>query len=101
MTAIFNSSLEVAITAFGETPSEGSVFHCADACVTVVVVGDDGGPSAIPFELDPQTRNQRLRFKARARALARFSLDGEAGPLKEGLPTLARPAAVTCDDCKA
>jgi acyl-CoA hydrolase len=66
VTAIFNSSLEVAITVFGETPAEGAVFHCADACVTVVVVGGDGGPSVIPFALDPQTPNQRLRFKVRA-----------------------------------
>ncbi|GBF96246.1 acyl-coenzyme A thioesterase [Raphidocelis subcapitata] len=64
VTAIFNSSLEVAVTVFGETPSEGGVFHCADACVTVVVVDAAGGPSSIPFALDPQTPNQLLRYKA-------------------------------------
>jgi hypothetical protein len=51
---------------FGETPSEGVVFHCADACVTVVVVDDEGGPSSIPFVLDPQTHNQQLRYQVRA-----------------------------------
>lgn len=64
VTAIFNSSLEVAVTVFGEAPSEGVVFHCADACVTVVVVDDSGGPSTIPFALDPQTPNQQLRYRS-------------------------------------
>lgn len=63
VTAIFNSSLEVAVTVFGESPSEGVVFHCADACVTVVVVDPEGGPSTIPFALDPQTPNQQLRYQ--------------------------------------
>lgn len=63
VTAIFNSSLEVAVTVFGETPSEGVIFHCADACVTVVVVDAAGGPSSIPFVLDPQTPNQKLRYQ--------------------------------------
>ena len=56
---------------FGESPSEGAVFHCADACVTVVVVDDLGEPSSVPFALDPQTRNQQLRYQARSCAGAR------------------------------
>ncbi|KAI8475071.1 MAG: HotDog domain-containing protein [Monoraphidium minutum] len=67
VTAIFDSSLEVAVTVFGETPSEGAVFHCADACVTVVVVDNNGAPSSIPFALDPQTPNQQMRYGAALR----------------------------------
>jgi len=72
VTAIFNSSLEVAVTVFGETPSEGVIFHCADACVTVVVVDKEGGPSSIPFVLDPQTPNQQLRYMVRRRLRVGF-----------------------------
>jgi len=40
------------------------VFHCADAFATIVVVdAKEGRPSAIPFELQPVTEEERLRLE--------------------------------------
>eukprot|EP00775_Hariotina_reticulata_P000986 gene986-1313_t len=61
--AIFGSSLEVMISVFGEKPHEGRVFHCADAFATVVVVDQQGRPTPIPFELEPVTEEEMLRYE--------------------------------------
>ena len=74
---------------FGESPSEGVVFHCADACVTVVVVDGDGGPSTIPFALDPQTPNQQLRYLVRPRT-------GRSPPFPPPLSLCVRVCVCVC-----
>lgn len=65
MTAIFETSLEVMISVFGETPKTGQSFHCADAYATVVVVDGSGNPMSIPFELQPSTDTEKLRYEVR------------------------------------
>jgi acyl-CoA hydrolase len=68
VTAIFSSSLEVMISVFGETPSTGRVFHCADAFATIVVVdAQQGLPTPVPFTLAPSTHEERLRLEVRGR----------------------------------
>ncbi|KAG1663738.1 hypothetical protein FOA52_006107 [Chlamydomonas sp. UWO 241] len=41
VTAIFGSSMEVMVSIHGENPMEGTLFHCADAFVTVVTVSPE------------------------------------------------------------
>lgn len=62
VTAIFSSSLEVMVSVYGESPTASpGPFHCADAFATVVVVGQEGGPQSVPFELAPATATEQLR----------------------------------------
>eukprot|EP00877_Chromochloris_zofingiensis_P005033 jgi/Chrzof1/14530/Cz09g06070.t1 len=67
VTAIFETSLEVMISVFGETPKTGQSFHCADAYATVVVVDGSGNPMSIPFELQPSTDTEKLRYEGALR----------------------------------
>jgi acyl-CoA hydrolase len=62
VSAVFGSSLEVMVSVFGETPSEGEVFHCADALATVVLVGQDGEPRRCAFQLRPGSEAEQRRW---------------------------------------
>jgi hypothetical protein len=55
--------MEVMITVFGETPTEGEMFHCADAYATVVSVDTQGNPVEVPFELAPVTPAEQHRCR--------------------------------------
>ena len=61
MTGIFGSSMEVMISVYGETSHVGKIFHCGDAYATVVSVDSRGQPVEVPFELRPETEEERLR----------------------------------------
>ena len=78
-TAVFGSSAEIMVSIWGENPEEGNPFHCGDAYVTVVSVNERGEPIDIPFEIVPQTVEEKKRFagavaRRRARLLLRESL---------------------------
>lgn len=74
-TAVFGSSVEVMISIWGEVPEEGIPFHCGDAYATVVSVNGAGEPVDIPFEIVPETPEEKRRYEgAVARRRGRLSL---------------------------
>lgn len=79
VSAVFNTSMEVMVTVYGEDFIDGSTFHCADAYTTVACVDATGQPSRIPIVLKPTTeaelaRNQGASERRDARLVARNAL---------------------------
>ena len=74
-TAVFGSSVEVMISAWGEVPEEGVPFHCGDAYATIVSVDAAGHPVDIPFEIVPEVKEEKMRYQgALARRESRLAL---------------------------
>lgn len=79
-TAIFESSLEVMVSVYGEHPegaapqSGGRVFHCADAYLTVVAVDGQGNPVRVPFQLKPEAEAEVRRGEGLRRGVCASQL---------------------------
>ncbi|WIA38284.1 hypothetical protein OEZ86_001624 [Tetradesmus obliquus] len=89
VSAIFGASLEVMISVFGETPADGNVFHCADAFATLVVTDLQGAPTHIPFELEPSSAAERLRYEgAQQRRAERLAMRGAMAAVRTARASL-------------
>jgi len=61
VTGIYGSSMEVMISVYGETSHVGKIFHCGDAFATIVSVDDQGLPVEVPFELQAESEEEKMR----------------------------------------
>lgn len=96
-TAVFERSIEVFVSIWGEVPEEddesytGEPFHCGNAWCTVVSVDDTGSPKNIPFELVPETEKEAMRMegardrkKERLAAREAFLMEHRRSSLDDG-----------------
>jgi acyl-CoA hydrolase len=60
--AAWRTSMEVGVRVEAENPRSGEVHHTSTAYVTMVALGDDGRPVAIP-RLVPQTATEERRMR--------------------------------------
>lgn len=71
------TSMEVGVKVIAENITARSVVHTNSAYFTMVCIGEDGKPAAVP-PLDPQTKEDKRRFEnAKARRDARIALEKE------------------------
>jgi len=74
VTAVFHTSMEVAVEVVTEDPRTGARRRCCDAYLTFVALGADGKPTEVP-PLAPGTEAERCReAEARTRRAARLAL---------------------------
>lgn len=60
---VSNTSCEVGVRVTAEDPHQGLSFHAASAYLTMVAVGDDGKPCALP-RLLVKSRDEKRRYRA-------------------------------------
>jgi acyl-CoA hydrolase len=90
VTAVFRTSMEVAVEVSTEEPRTGVRKRCCDAFLTFVALGPDGRPAAVPplrAETDEERRRERdARLRRDARLTLRGALlRGGAGPGPQGI----------------
>lgn len=79
-TRVFHTSMEVAVRVEGADPRTDRRWRTSDATLTLVALGDDGRPTAMP-ELVPETEEERRWWEgAERRRQLRLSAPREPAP---------------------
>lgn len=72
--AVFKSSMEVGVVVLTEDPRTGEQRRCCDAFLTMVAVGEDGRPVAVPALLVETEEERRREREAGVRRQVRLAL---------------------------
>jgi acyl-CoA hydrolase len=74
VTAVFRTSMEVAVEVLAEDPRTGARHRCCDAWLTFVALGADGRPTEVPPLLVDTAEERSREEAARARRASRLAL---------------------------